>query len=209
MKIHALLCLLFFPLAAFAEHPDRPDHEPHPVLCDQGAVAACVDRERAAGESAQASGHSFDAEISALEAPLTEMKTNRTNYSALLGSLQSEQAALSSEILFAKQGEAAPSKEIMAGFPSAENFFRLTPLERNWLDRYPQERAQNLISRLQDGKAEIAELSARIQEISSKFDGLNGQYQSLSLQRGNLFTAAQQHATMCNGGCRDQICPPR
>ncbi|MGZ3653567.1 MAG: hypothetical protein ACXVB9_20620 [Bdellovibrionota bacterium] len=209
MKNHVLVFALLFPLAAHGEHPDRPDHEPHPVLCDQSAVAACVDRERVAGDTARASGHSFDAEISALETPLNEMAKNRAEYSARLGSLQAERDALSSEISFTKLGEAALSPEIMAGFPPAEIFFRLSPLERNWLDRYPQERAQNLISRLQEGKTEIVELRARIQEISSKFDGLNGQYQSLNAQRANLFAAAQQHANMCDGGCRAQLCPPR
>lgn len=209
--MNPILALLFTIPALAGPDADHEPHEPHPPaqLCDHGKVQACIAENRAAIDRVNEEAAGLDIQIALESAATISLRAELQRLQGLLDANHAEQAAITAEEAFLAAPEPAPAPEIFSGFPSAEEFFGLDPLERQWHERYPAERARRLGERLLEAKSDESRLSGPYGEITQKFRKVSDQITSWSDARAHLVTVAGQHAFQCNQGCRDQLCPPR
>lgn len=193
-----------------ADRPEREPHEPHPPsLCSLGAVQACVEENQLAGNELRTAVAGIDIQLGAASAHLEELRRERDDQGAVLAALSAEATDLSSEISFLAAPPPEPSGEILLNFPTLEEFFGLTRLERQWQERYPGERAGKLSDRLRERKTAESSLKPSYDAVAEQFQQLSNQIASWGGERSHLVTEVGQHAVMCNGGCHDQVCGTR
>ncbi len=201
-----LLLVSLLPLIAIArepgEQPDRPGdfHQPR---CDRNGLDVCYARCSDAATTARRLISALEPRLQALSSEMSALNESRAAHERKLEQTQSEISVLTKEINFTRGFMNKNTAPLLPGFPSLEDFFRLHPLQKNWLDRFPTERGQKLTTRLHEAKGEEGDLSARRAKIMGEFQALNSEYQSVSQQKTNLLAQASEHENACPKTCRE------
>lgn len=205
------LISIFFISPSFADRPERGEQGErgrHAPSCDHGQVNECVARNQAVGNERRTQARRSGARLEVLRTQTEDLAVVKARYENKRVENTAETNALNAEIEFANRAASENAAAPLEEFPSLEDFFRLHPLQKNWSDRFPTERAQKLTERVREAETERAVMERALEKITGDFASLNSELQSVTDEHNNLLAQISQHDHMCERGCQASICPP-
>jgi chromosome segregation ATPase len=141
--------------------------------------------------------------VASIRRSLIPLEARQSSVSAGIRSLELEHAHLR------KDTTEERASALLGGKVSLEDYFQLHPLHRAWAERYPGERLRKLTEVLEKQRELLSEVKSRIEKVSPNLSSASSQYQSALSQKNSWLAELHQHDGMCNGGCRNELCPPR
>lgn len=202
------LALLVFSLscAAALARPRDHDGDLRAPPCNQAAVNACNDQHRQAATQLRASAGALEPELAGLARAAEELRRELEPLSLRRGSVAAGIEFLERELAFLRASVpgAAP---LLGGRFSVEELAALTPLQKKWGERYPDERARLLDGTISRQREQEAELKSRIAGIEPLLASKNNEFQSALSRKNKWLQEAREHDAMCGGGCKNDLCP--
>ncbi len=196
--------LMFLNFSAFAEPRFR---ERHPPVCHQGAVMGCVQKYQGALQRAHELANGLDPRLQGISGSLAILEKNLSSLEAEKKSFMIELTLLRDELDFLRAKKETGQSSLLSSLLSLEDFFNMHPLHRNWGERYPVQRAENLSAHLDEAGKKEADLIARITRSETEKTKLSNEYQSVLSQKNSWLAEAHGYYGMINRGCRAQLCP--
>ena len=137
---------------------------------------------------------------------MEEMRRELEPLAIRRASVAEEAAFLERELAFLR-APARKEKALLGGQISLEELAALTPLQKKWGERYPDERAQLLSGTISRQRELEAELKGRIGRIEPLLAVKNNEFQSALSRKNKWLEEARGHDAMCGGGCKSELCP--
>jgi hypothetical protein len=183
---------------------DRPG--PH-FPCDQSRVRACVDSHRGAQQAELAAAAALDGKIALLTKDQQALQARQETAAAELRSVEATIRMSQKEADFLQAPAQAPEKEIFPGGPGPGSVKDLEGPSMVWGELHGPSRRARLLALIDLEQSKAREESPILQNLAMQISGLGGQIQAAQAERANHSANAAQHAKMCDGGCRIEVCP--
>jgi outer membrane murein-binding lipoprotein Lpp len=181
-------------------------HNPRPQRCDEGAVQACINHHRGKIAEITSSQQTLQEKINIIVRDLEYVSRQQSSLAAEEKSANATERLAKAEIDDISR-PATESPPVFPSGPTLENIFLLDQQLRLGIEPLAEARKQRLQTLADLSITRAKELEPSLQKLAMEISNLGSETQALLREKSNLEGAKRPHASMCNGGCKEQICP--